>query len=114
VLNNVNLSEMFWLNLMHSSLPIAPAGADGLTKVGYIFLREWLGFAVVLGYFFLLPPVMARMPFFSKFFNRMGFIRYMVFANLMLWMAALPIKMVLRWAFNLKYIIAIPEWFFNI
>ncbi|HUE17174.1 MAG TPA: hypothetical protein VMR25_23680 [Planctomycetaceae bacterium] len=114
VLNNVNLSEMFWLNLMHSSLPIAPAGADGLTKLGYIFLREWLGFAVVLGYFFLLPPVMARMPFFSKFFNRMGFIRYMVFANLMLWMAALPIKMVLRWAFNLKYIIAIPEWFFNI
>jgi hypothetical protein len=44
----------------------------------------------------------------------MGFIRYMVFANLMLWMAALPIKMVLRWALNLKYIVAIPEWFFNI
>jgi len=114
VLNNVNLSEMFWLNLMHSSLPIAPAAADGLTKLGYIFYREWLGFAVVLAYFFLLPPVMARMPFFSKFFSRMGFIRYMVFANLMLWMAALPIKMVLRWAFNLKYIVAIPEWFFNI
>jgi hypothetical protein len=114
VLNNVNLSEMFWLNLMHSSLPIAPAAADGLTKVGYIFYREWLGFAVVLAYFFLLPPVMARMPYFSKFFSRMGFIRYMVFANLMLWMAALPIKMVLRWAFNLKYIVAIPEWFFNI
>jgi hypothetical protein len=114
VLNNVNLSEMFWLNLMHSSLPVAPAAADGLTKVGYIFYREWLGFAVVLAYFFLLPPFMARMPYFSKFFSRMGFIRYMVFANLMLWMAALPIKMVLRWALNLKYIVAIPEWFFNI
>ena len=69
---------------------------------------------MILAYFFLLPPVMIRMPFFSKFFNRMGFIRYMVFANLMLWMAALPIKMVLRWAVNLKYIVAIPEWFFNI
>jgi Cytochrome b(C-terminal)/b6/petD len=114
VLNNVNLSEMFWLNLMHSSLPVAPAGSDELIKIWYIIKREWLGFVVVLGYFFLLPPVMARMPYFSKFFNRMGFIRYMVFANLLLWMAALPIKMVLRWGLNLKYIVAIPEWFFNI
>ena len=29
-------------------------------------------------------------------------------------MFSLPIKMYLRWMFNLKYIIAIPEWFFNI
>jgi hypothetical protein len=29
-------------------------------------------------------------------------------------MAALPIKMLLRWAINLKYIVAIPEYFFNI
>jgi hypothetical protein len=29
-------------------------------------------------------------------------------------MAALPIKMVLRWFFNLKYIVGIPEYFFNI
>ena len=29
-------------------------------------------------------------------------------------MMSLPIKMVLRWAVNLKYIVAIPEWFFNI
>jgi len=27
---------------------------------------------------------------------------------------ALPLKMVLRWAFNLKYIVFIPEYFFNI
>ncbi len=33
---------------------------------------------------------------------------------LLLCMAALPIKMVLRWLFNLKYIIGIPEYFFNI
>jgi hypothetical protein len=51
---------------------------------------------------------------FRSFFLRMGFVRYMVLANLVLLMAALPIKMVLRWAFNLKYIVAIPEWFFNI
>jgi hypothetical protein len=29
-------------------------------------------------------------------------------------MAALPIKMVLRWTLNLKYIIYFPEWFLNI
>jgi hypothetical protein len=29
-------------------------------------------------------------------------------------MMSLPIKMLLRWIFNLKYIVAIPEIFFNI
>jgi hypothetical protein len=29
-------------------------------------------------------------------------------------MLSLPIKMVLRWTINLKYIVAIPEYFFNI
>jgi hypothetical protein len=51
---------------------------------------------------------------FKTFYIRMGFLRYMVLANLMLMMMSLPIKMVLRWAVNLKYIVAIPEWFFNI
>jgi len=54
------------------------------------------------------------MSVFKTFFLRMGFLRYMVFSNLVLMMAALPIKMVLRWAVNLKYFIAIPEWFFNV
>ena len=64
-------------------------------------------------YLFALPPLMAATVF-RKFFTRMGFLRYMVLANLMLFMMSLPIKMVLRWAVNLKYIVAIPEWFFNI
>ncbi len=34
--------------------------------------------------------------------------------GLLLFMALLPIKMVLRWSINLKYIVYIPEWFFNI
>ncbi len=33
---------------------------------------------------------------------------------LFLMMMSLPIKMLLRWIFNLKYIVAIPEIFFNI
>ncbi len=51
---------------------------------------------------------------FRKFFIKMGFVRYIVMINLLLFMMSLPIKMVLRWSFNLKYIVAIPEYFFNI
>ncbi len=60
----------------------------------------------------LLPPLMA-VTVFRKFFVKMGFIRYMLMSNLLLFMAALPIKMVLRWTFNLKYIVSIPEYFLN-
>ena len=33
---------------------------------------------------------------------------------LLLGMIALPIKMILRWTINLKYIIAIPEYLLNL
>ena len=114
VLNNVNLSEMLYLNVLGTSLPTAPAGSDALIE-DLVHLQA--GVAGVRGGVGLLLPVApgdGPDALFQQVFARMGFIRYMVFANLMLWMAALPIKMVLRWAFNLKYIIAIPEWFFNI
>ena len=81
-------------------------------QAGFILLREWLGIALTLGYFIVLPPIMA-LTFFRRYFQKMGLIRFMLMANLLLFMAALPIKMVLRWVFNLKYIIAIPEWFLN-
>jgi hypothetical protein len=44
----------------------------------------------------------------------MGMARYLIGVNLVLIMVALPIKMYLRWIFNLKYIVAIPEFAFNI
>jgi hypothetical protein len=67
----------------------------------------------VLAYLMVLPPLMAA-TIFRNFYARLGFLRYMVFAHLVLMMAALPIKMVLRWSFSLKYFVGIPEWFFNI
>ncbi len=113
VLNNVNLSEKIWLDGLGMGLP-RPGAEDGaMATMGIIFLRESVGIVAVLAYLLLLPPLMAA-TFFRKFFVKMGFLRYMVLANLALFMAALPIKMALRWAFNLKYIVAIPEWFFNI
>jgi hypothetical protein len=83
-----------------------------LTQLFYIVWREWLGIVLVLGYFLLLPPILG-VTVFRGFYQRMGFIRYMVMANLLLFMMSLPIKMVLRWSFNLKYLIAIPEYFLN-
>jgi hypothetical protein len=67
---------------------------------------------LLLAYLLILPPLLA-VTIFRKFFIRMGFIRYMVMINLLLLMASLPIKMVLRWLWNLKYIVAIPEYFLN-
>lgn len=113
LLNNVNVSEFYWLNLRGQQLPVAPAGSSLLTQILTILLREWLGLLLVVAYLFLLPPLMAATVF-RKFFLKMGFLRYMVLANLMLMMMSLPIKMVLRWVARLKYIVAIPEWFFNI
>lgn len=113
VLNNVNLSEYFWGNFMHRPLPVAASDASAGGKILAILVREWLGLVLVAAYLLVLPPLMA-ITVFRSFFIRMGFVRYMVLANLILFMACLPIKMFLRWAFNLKYIVAIPEWFFNI
>ncbi len=115
-LNNVNLSEYFWQWWLQTTLPKAPQGLTGfwgfVTQLGYIVWREFLGILLVLGYFIVLPPLLAATVF-RGFYARMGFIRYMVMANLLLFMLSLPIKMVLRWTFNLKYLIAIPEYFLN-
>jgi hypothetical protein len=43
----------------------------------------------------------------------MGFVRYMIMANLMLLMLTLPLKMLLRWTLNLRYIVSIPEFSLN-
>ena len=50
---------------------------------------------------------------FRKYFAKMGLIRYLVMINLMLLMLTLPLKMVLRWTLNLKYLISIPEFSLN-
>ena len=111
-LNNVNLSQYFWISGLGTSLPKASANSGFIIDISYILLREAPGILLVLGYFVVLPPVMA-ITFLRKFYVRMGFIRFMLMTNLLLFMAALPIKMVLRWTVNMKYLIAIPEYFLN-
>jgi hypothetical protein len=100
-LNNVNLSDIVWVRML------------GTAKPANMLVREAPGLLIVAGYFILVPPLLARL-FFKKIIADGGWLRYSVLAMLLLFMASLPIKMVLRWTLNLKYLVAIPEWFFNI
>ena len=59
-------------------------------------------------------PILLARKIMPDMYKKMGVARFYILAMLLLSMAALPIKMVLRWTINLKYIVAIPEWFFNI
>jgi len=100
-LTNVNLSEYFYMIWLKRQLP------------GNILFRELPGFLLVFLYFGLLPPLLAK-TFFRKIYSELGVVRYSVFVVLLLMAVSLPAKMFLRWVFNVKYIIAIPEFFFNI
>ena len=112
-LNNVDLSQYFWVWGLDRALPKAPDSASFGMKLAYILLRESPGILLMLVYLLVLPPMMA-VTIFRKFYLKMGFVRYMVMSNLLLFMALLPMKMVLRWTLNLKYIISIPEYFLNL
>ncbi|MFI4874596.1 MAG: hypothetical protein ACIALR_04635 [Blastopirellula sp. JB062] len=111
-LNNVDLSEFFWVQWLGMPKPKAPPDVDAGTALGYALWRELPGIVLLISYFALLPPILATTAF-RKFFQKMGLIRFMVLASLLLLMALFPIKMVLRWSFNLKYIIALPEYLAN-
>jgi hypothetical protein len=100
-LTNVNLSEYIWVRGLRTGLPTS------------WFIREIFGIVLVLIYVFAMPVVLARR-WFKGYYTKLGAPRYYVGAFLFLMMMALPIKMLLRWLINLKYIVAIPEFFFNI
>ncbi len=113
-LNNVDLSEWFWVTGLGSSRPRAPEGAGDFTKIGYAIYREFPGILLVIGYFTMLPPALIVMSkYFQTMFIRMGFVRYMVMTNLLLMMMLLPIKMLGRWTVHLKYFISMPEYMLN-
>jgi len=112
VLNNVDLNQMFWVNWLDMPLPRATADAPWYTQFGAVMLREAPGLAILGLYLVALPPLLA-VTIFRGMFAKMGFIRYMIMANLMLLMLSLPLKMVLRWTMNLRYIVSIPEFSLN-
>ena len=100
-LNNINLSEIIWIRLLQRPMP------------NFWLVREIFGLAIV-GFYLAALPLLLSQTLLRKFFEKMGMVRYMIGVTLLLTMLALPIKMYLRWIFNLKYIVAIPEFSFNI
>jgi hypothetical protein len=98
---NVDLSTYFWVNLLDRPLPNA------------ILLREAPGILLLLGYFLALPGAMAK-TLLRGLYAQLGPARFHVFFHFALWFGLVPIKMLARWVFNLKYFVAIPEFFFNV
>lgn len=113
-LNNVDLSEYFWVSLLQQSRPRPPEGAGEGVKFLWALIREAPGILLVIGYFTMLPPLLVLLSKqFQNMFIRMGFIRYMVMTNLLLFMLLLPLKMLARWTVNMKYFVALPEYMLN-
>jgi hypothetical protein len=92
-LGNVDVSELVWVKLF------------GMTAVPEnVLLRELPGILMVIGYMTVVPLIFAA-TIGKKLFRELGAIRFGVLVNLGLIMLALPLKMVARWLFNLKYVV---------
>ncbi len=100
-LMNINISEVVWVKMLGTGMP------------KHWLQREIFGILIVGAYAVLGPALMAA-TFLRPLFKQLGLIRFSVVAMLMLFMFSLPIKMLGRWLFNLKYIVYIPEYFINL
>ncbi len=98
---NINLSEIIFIKWLGWGLP------------KQWFIREAPGIFLVLLYLLMPPAILAKTAF-KNIYKKLAPVRYSILMILILMMLALPIKMYLRWAFNLKYLVAIPEFYFNI
>jgi hypothetical protein len=98
---NVDLNQLVWVRLF------------GMTPPSNPLLREFFGLIIVIAYFAVLPPLLAK-KWLKHFYEKMGPVRFHIMVFLMLNMISLPIKMLLRWTMNMHYLVAMPEYFFNI
>lgn len=99
--NNINISEIFWIKMLNMGLPSS------------ILLREMPGLLSTLVYFIGGSWAVTKY-WGQKYIKSLGRARYSILVFLILVMMSLPIKMYLRFLINLKYIVAMPEFEFNI
>ena len=100
---NVNLSEIIWIKMLGTGMP------------KNLIVREIFGIIVSVAYILMLPPLIVKCTQAGKkLYDDLGSIRYHILVLLFLIMMSLLIKMVLRWLFQLKYIVALPEWELNL
>ncbi len=98
---NINLSEIIYVRWLNMGLP------------KFWVVREIFGILATVLYLTIAPFVLAKTVL-KRIYIQLGLIRYAVLMILLLPMIGLLLKMLLRWSFNLKYIIAIPEYFLNV
>ncbi|HEX8525175.1 MAG TPA: hypothetical protein VF669_23190 [Tepidisphaeraceae bacterium] len=111
-LNNQDISNIFWNRMMGVARP-NPVDFPDYPKWMIMIYREWLGI-ILVGVYLVLAPIVLRFTTFRRMYEHMGAIRYVIMVTLLLFMAMMPIKMVLRWLFNLKYFIYLPEYNANL
>jgi hypothetical protein len=109
---NVKLSEYFWAVWLGRGLPVVPAGAGSLSRLGHVLYREIFGLGVLAAYFAAVPAILGR-TLLAGFRRRLGRTGYLVLSLLLLVMLSLPLKMLLHWSFHLSYVVSMPEYFFN-
>ena len=100
-LTNVQLSEYIWVRGLGRPLP------------ENWLIREFFGILLVLTYVAVVPVTLAKTVF-RSYYEKLGPARFYVTVFLFLMMLSLPVKMLTRWLFNLKYVVSLPEFFFNI
>src|SRR5688500_12299079 len=111
-LNNLDVSNVWWNLILDRARPSRTTHPDW-NPTALALYRAWAGILLVTAYFVLTPAVL-RATVFKRMYESMGGIRYSIMVILLLFMAMMPIKMVLRWLFNLKYFIYLPEFNANL
>jgi len=102
-LTNINLSEIIYVQMMGRTVPENP------------LVREFPGMVFTAIWLFVLPVLLVKVwPLFGRLREQMGFMRYYLMSSLFIIMMLVPVKMVARWLFNLKYIIGLTEYNFNL
>ena len=94
----------------HKLVPLTNVNLSYLFGIRDEMTANFFGFAVVAGYFALGPIFYFWQSKSSKFLQELGLVRYVIVSFLFLCMMALPIKMILRLALNIKYVWVSP-WF---
>jgi hypothetical protein len=111
-LNNIDVSNVWWNLILNRARPTAEN--NPIPFLPHWLVREWLGFLLVTLYL-IGGTVVLRFTLFKRMYEQMGGTRYVIMVLvLLLPMAMMPIKMVLRWLFNLKYFIYLPEFNANL
>jgi len=100
-LMNINISEIFWVKMLKQGMP------------EQWYVRELPGLLIV-GLYALVGPLILAKTVLKDLYRKLDAARFAVVTVLLLFMLSMPLKMLGRWLFNLKYVIYIPEYFINI